>query len=47
MLVDEELFSTVRQRTLDAFARIDQDIKRVATLQAYRVVGTRKAERPR
>lgn len=37
LLIDEKLLKNARQRALDAYADRDQTIKRVSTLQAYRV----------
>jgi hypothetical protein len=37
LLIDEKLLGNARQRALDAYADTDQTIKRVSTLQAYRV----------
>jgi hypothetical protein len=37
LLIDEKLLRNARQRALDSYADTDQTIKRVSTLQAYRV----------
>jgi hypothetical protein len=37
LLIDEKLLRNARQRALDSYADTDQSIKRVSTLQAYRV----------
>ena len=37
LLIDEKLVGNARQQALDAYAGADQNIKRVGTLQAYRV----------
>jgi hypothetical protein len=42
LLIDEKLLGNARQRALDAYADTDQTIKRISTLQAYRVNAGRK-----